>query len=137
MCADILESGAPLPDKLAGLRNAVGPSFAEAHPEQLEFEASRMSDSREGYAFSCLANANRDTTERLTELRQPVLWVGGSEDSPDLRSAPFRRVRNLEVHVIENVGHYLPMEAPGQLNALLAPFVDRAFDEAGEKAESL
>jgi pimeloyl-ACP methyl ester carboxylesterase len=116
-----------LPDARRSLGPAVAPDFARSHPDELDREASLLEVSIDGFAASSLANAERNTCSRLHELGE-VLWLGGEYDRGEQKLQPFREnVAALEYHVLPNVGHYPPMEAPQQLNALMDGFFRRVL----------
>ena len=83
------------------------------------------------FAAASRANAARDWTERLAELRCPTLFVGGLDDpaDPAAAAAVYReRLPEVETHLLPGVSHLLNVEAAGTLNALLLSFLDRVVD---------
>jgi pimeloyl-ACP methyl ester carboxylesterase len=60
--------------------------------------------------------------EFLAELEIPVVFVTGAHDiapGPDSSARQAALARNGRLHVIEDCGHYVPMERPDVLNAIL------------------
>jgi pimeloyl-ACP methyl ester carboxylesterase len=83
------------------------------------------------FAAASRANAGRDWTERLSEIRCPTLFVGGLDDpaDPAAAAAVYReRLPDVETHLLPGVSHLLNVEAAGTLNALLLAFLDRVAD---------
>jgi 3-oxoadipate enol-lactonase len=108
------------------------PSFRQAHPEEVErtLETVRANDPF-SFAASARANSERNWNDRLGEIRCPVLFIGGAEDPGDARrnAAIFERgLPDVEIHILENASHLLPVEQPETTNALLRRFLS---DTAG------
>lgn len=58
----------------------------------------------------------------LSELEIPVVFVTGADDTapgPESSARQAGLTRNGRLHVIEDCGHYVPMERPDALNAIL------------------
>ena len=63
--------------------------------------------------------------DRLAEIRVPLLLIWGAQD----RIVPARHASDLptraEVHILENCGHMVQMEAAGEVNRLISSFLER------------
>lgn len=73
-------------------------------------------------------------TDRLGEVRVPVLVVRGEHDVPEFcRMAAFlaETLPHAELHVIPGSGHLVPLEAPEALTGLLVRFLRGASLETG------
>ena len=82
------------------------------------------------FAARARANAERGWTERLGEIRCPVLFVGGELDVMDapVHLERYRRhVADFEGHVMPGVAHALTAEAPDEYNAIMLPFLRRVL----------
>ncbi len=62
---------------------------------------------------------------RLAQITTPTLMVAGAVDGllPS-NLADFQRLGNATLHVFSRVGHGIPYEAPGQLAAVIADFLE-------------
>lgn len=69
-----------------------------------------------------------DLSARISALEAPALLISGAEDpvfAPDVhREVAAGMVRGRH-HVMEKVGHLVPLEEPGRLSALISEFVGR------------
>ena len=100
----------------------------EPTPEIERIRAMTLANDPAAFAAASRANAARDWTDRLPEIRCPTLFVGGLEDPADSSKAAavFReRLPNVEIHLLPGVSHLLNVEAPEVLNPLLLAFLDR------------
>jgi pimeloyl-ACP methyl ester carboxylesterase len=104
-------------------------SFAEAHPETV----AAIRDCVLGYAPDVLAarsraNAERDLTARLPEIKCPVLFVAGAQDpmGPATHAATYQLgLHDLEVQLIAGSSHLVPVEAAAEFNRIVADFLTR------------
>ncbi len=92
----------------------------------------------DGYELKCdpdleaefyASAATHSAWERLPEIRCPVTIVVGSESDthlPDLVAQQLARFADVELEVVEGVGHFVPMEAPGRLAAIVAERLNAA-----------
>jgi 3-oxoadipate enol-lactonase len=67
-----------------------------------------------------------EATDRLAELRAPVLVLVGAEDLPDFRLAAELVAANAphaHMVVVPGAGHMLPLERPDEINRLLLEFL--------------
>jgi pimeloyl-ACP methyl ester carboxylesterase len=93
----------------------------------------RVDDNFSSAVFqACLSDTdgvfNWDITDRLSEIRQPVLVLAGHEDG----ALPLDAVRRLgaglphaALEIIPDVGHYFPIERPAGFNDALSSFLRR------------
>jgi pimeloyl-ACP methyl ester carboxylesterase len=86
-----------------------------------------MANDPMAWAAAARANAGRDLTAQIDAIKCPVLYIGGTGDkSTPRRADTYRRLlADVEVHVLEGVGHLLPLEAPAQVNAIILDFLRR------------
>jgi 3-oxoadipate enol-lactonase len=92
------------------------PAFAAAHPDDVERTRSTVlrTDPR-SFARASRANAARDCTDRLPNIRCPVLFIAGLEDPADPRRAEtiYRdQLKDIRIRLLPDVSHLLPVEAP-------------------------
>lgn len=108
------------------------PRFRAEHPDEVERTlATVRANDPFAFAASARANSERNWTDRLPEIKVPVLFIGGAEDPGDARrsAAIFERgLPNVETHILEDASHLLPVEKPEATNALLRRFLS---DTAG------
>lgn len=108
------------------------PRFREEHPDEVEqTRATVLANNPFAFAASARANSERNWTDRLGEIRCPVLFVGGAEDPGDARrsAAAFEQgLPDVEIHILEDASHLLPVEQPERTNGLLRRFLS---DTAG------
>lgn len=79
-----------------------------------------------GYIAACEVLATTDLSESTASLRLPVMVIAGEQDGaspPDLVSNLARSIRGAELHVLPDVGHLPPVEAPEAMARLLRQFV--------------
>ncbi|HET8586493.1 MAG TPA: alpha/beta fold hydrolase [Candidatus Limnocylindria bacterium] len=78
------------------------------------------------FAASARANSERNWTDRLGEIGCPVLFIGGAEDPGDARRSATifeRGLPNIEIQILEDASHLLPVEKPEATNVLLRRFL--------------
>jgi pimeloyl-ACP methyl ester carboxylesterase len=76
----------------------------------------------ERFAAASHANAERDWTDRLGEIRCPVLFVGGEQDPMGIEpvAASFREhIPGTRTVIVPAVSHLIPIQKPAELNAIL------------------
>ena len=104
------------------------PEFAAAQPaEVLRTERAVLANDSAAFAAASRANAERDWTSRLGEIRCPVLFVGGDRDpaDPARAAATFRaRLPDVRIEILAGTSHLVPVEAPDRFAALLLAFLD-------------
>lgn len=69
-----------------------------------------------------------DAAVYLPDLEMPILLVTGAQDSwsPELQHREIASLtQDAEVHVIDGAGHFLPVEQPGKLAAVMIGWLDR------------
>jgi 3-oxoadipate enol-lactonase len=127
--ADVAERDglAPLVDSM--VERWFAPEFRAAHPEEIaRTRETVLANDPLAFATACRANAARDWTGELDRIGCPVLVLAGARDPGEAtRSAETfrRRLRDVEVHVVEGASHLLPVEQPERTNHLLLRFLDR------------
>jgi pimeloyl-ACP methyl ester carboxylesterase len=60
-----------------------------------------------------------DRADWLRHFDRPVIIVEGEHDRPDRGRATAATARFATLHVVPGVGHYVPLEAPGELERIL------------------
>lgn len=103
------------------------PGWAAANPDEIELtRATVLATDPRSFAHASRANAARDVLERLPEIRQPVLFVGGLEDPADARRAAVQyatALPDVAIHLLPGVSHLIPIEAPDRLRRIVAGFL--------------
>ena len=104
------------------------PEFAAAHPAEVaRTERTVLANDPLSFAAASRANAERNWTGRLGEIRCPVLFVGGDRDPADATraAATFRaHLPDVRVEIVAGTSHLVPVEAPDRFAALLLAFLD-------------
>jgi 3-oxoadipate enol-lactonase len=108
----------------------VAPAFRARDPAEFARQV-RITAANAPHAFAAAARANaqRDWTAQLPRITCPVLFVGGELDgaTPQRAAAIYRQyLPDVEIHLLPDVGHYVPLEAPEAFNRLLLAFLARA-----------
>lgn len=88
-------------------------------------EALRDADD-ESYAHACEALTDFDVTERLNEIRTPILAIAGDQDiatPPEGMGRIVSGVKEGRLVVLDDVGHLAPAEVPERVAALIAEHV--------------
>ncbi len=96
-------------------------------PDDLE---AVVADSLQGAAAAKsawpLAASQEDITARLARIHVPTLVISGAEDRVDppaiLREELMPRIAQARLHVLPGIGHLSPLEAAGDLAALIHDF---------------
>jgi pimeloyl-ACP methyl ester carboxylesterase len=100
------------------------------HPEALENEDIRnlilqmaASNNTEMYLNQMNATLDRkDLKMHLNSMKFPITLVGGAQDqiAPKEKLEGFNRaIPRSHLHMIEGAGHFIPLEKPEELNAIL------------------
>jgi pimeloyl-ACP methyl ester carboxylesterase len=97
------------------------------HPDDLEMV---IADSLQGAAAAKsawpLAASQEDITKQAAQIRVPTLVISGAEDRVDppaiLRKELLPRIVQAKLHILPGIGHLSPLEAPGDLAALIRDF---------------
>jgi 3-oxoadipate enol-lactonase len=104
------------------------PAFAAAHPEEVELSRQTvLANPPERFAAAARANADRDFSERLGEIRCPVIYIGGLDDPAGARDRAevYRQhLPGIRIHLLADASHLIPVEHPTTLNGLLLGFLD-------------
>lgn len=82
----------------------------------------------QGYIGCCAALARADLSEQTARVTAPTLVVAGDVDQAATVhevEAMAGLIKGAELHVMQNVGHLPPVEAPRAFASVLAPFLER------------
>ena len=82
---------------------------------------------RESYAISCEAAASAEAVD-ISKIVCPVLVISGADDSvspPETGKAAADELPNGRFALVENCGHWQPIEQPTQTTALIGEFFSR------------
>jgi 3-oxoadipate enol-lactonase len=127
--ADIAEREGMAPLAPQFIASWLTPEFRARCPQEFESNVqSVLANEPRAFAASARANSERNWTDQLHRITCPTLFVGGAADAADpLRAASIyrERVRDLEVHLLPDVSHLLPLEAPERFNEILLRFLER------------
>ena len=83
---------------------------------------------QEGYIATCAAIAGTDISDRLGEITQPTLVLGGKYDlatPPEAVEALAVNLPCARLEMFEDTGHLPAIEAPGAFAEALTKFVER------------
>jgi len=107
--------------------NGVSPTFHEGDPRGFqEFIAMLEANDPQGYAAQCRALVGLDIASQLAEIRAPALLISGDRDGvspPAVTEANAGRIPGCEFRIVDDCGHLLPWEKPGELAAAAWPFL--------------
>jgi 3-oxoadipate enol-lactonase len=107
--------------------NGVSPTFREGDPQGFqEFIAMLEANDPLGYAAQCRALVGLDIANQLAEIRAPALLLSGDRDGvspPAVTEANAGRIPACESLILEDCGHLLPWEKPGDLASAAWPFL--------------
>jgi 3-oxoadipate enol-lactonase len=86
-----------------------------------------------------LATSQEDITGAMARITVPVLVISGAHDRVDppavLREELLTRLPQAQMHVLPQVGHLAPLEAPEDLADLLRAFALSIGEEAGPQCD--
>lgn len=83
---------------------------------------------QEGYIATCAAIAGTDITDRLPEITQPALVLGGKHDMatpPEVVEMLAQNLPRADLVVFEDSGHLPAIEVPEAFSEALVKFVER------------
>jgi 3-oxoadipate enol-lactonase len=104
------------------------PGWPAAHPDDYERTvATVLANPTERFAAASRANADRGWSDRLGEIRCPVLFVGGALDPMGIdRVAGIYRehLPNARIEIVPGVSHLVPIQTPDELNAILLDWLE-------------
>jgi 3-oxoadipate enol-lactonase len=118
------EGMAPLVD--LALRRWFTPPFLDGHPAEIDKTRDAvLRTDPVNFARASHANANRDSLDRLSDITCPVLLVAGADDPANAGAEGLFRehLPQLQVAVLKQASHLLPVEAPDRFLAELEPFL--------------
>ena len=99
------------------------PGWIASHPQEYAATVRTvLANPASNFATASRANAQRGWSDRLGEIRCPVLFVGGDQDSMGAHEVAriFREhIPQIRTVVIEGVSHLIPVEKPAELNTIL------------------
>ena len=101
--------------------------FAARQPDEVDrTRRSVLAIDPRAFAAASRANAARHLTDRLSRIRCPVLFVGGSDDPAEPQRALEiyrRRLSALRWELLDGASHLVPVEQPDRFNAILLRFL--------------
>jgi 3-oxoadipate enol-lactonase len=107
--------------------NGVSPTFREGDPQGFqEFIAMLEANDPQGYAAQCRALVGLDIANQLAEIRAPALLLSGDRDGvspPAVTEANAGRIPGCAFRIVQDCGHLLPWEKPGDLASAAWPFL--------------
>ena len=107
--------------------NGVSPTFREGNPEEYqELVAMLAANAPAGYAAQCRALVGLDIVSQLANIVAPALLVSGDRDAvspPAVTEANAGRISGGRSAIVEDCGHILPWEKPGELARTAWPFL--------------
>ncbi|GAA3876942.1 3-oxoadipate enol-lactonase [Celeribacter arenosi] len=104
-----------------------GPDFL-ARPEATLWRTMLAHCDVDGYTATCDAIAGTDITERMQDITQPALVIGGAYDlatPPNVVRALAEILPASDLIIFETTGHLPAVEAPEAFTAALTGFVER------------
>jgi 3-oxoadipate enol-lactonase len=109
----------------AVVKGGLSPHTYEQRPENVGFVRELLlSQSRDGYAACCEAMAASNAAD-IAQIKCPVLVLSGADDavSPAASGEGFaRELGNARFSLIEQCGHWQPIEQPTAINSALNAF---------------
>jgi len=104
------------------------PAFSAAHPEEVELSRRTvLANPPASFAAAARANADRTLSERLGEIRCPAIYIGGEDDPSDARARATvyrEHLPGIQVHLLPETSHLVPVERPAELSRLMLRFLD-------------
>lgn len=104
-----------------------GPTML-AHPTAPLWRTLLARTDQDGYIATCAAIAGTDITERLGEITQPALVLGGKHDlatQPEVVEALARALPRADLVMFDTTGHLPAIEGPEGFTEALTKFVER------------
>jgi 3-oxoadipate enol-lactonase len=99
------------------------PEWPAAHPEDYDRTVQTvLANPPDRFAVASRANAERAWSNRLGEIRCPVLFVGGEHDPMGIEAVADTYRRNIpgaRIEIVPSVSHLIPIQKPAELNAIL------------------
>ncbi len=104
------------------------PAFRTGNPDALQIAARWLRDANpQGYAACCMALAALDTTNRLHQIKIPVLVIAGADDvatPPALAETIHTNILDSRLVVLANAAHISSVEQAGAFNCALEEFLN-------------
>ncbi|MEO6835018.1 MAG: alpha/beta fold hydrolase [Candidatus Tumulicola sp.] len=114
-------------DFSAGARALARMFFADPLPDRVEFATGVMLEVGQAQTLRDFHACNAfDASERLGELRVPLLALTGKDDRltpPKFAQFLADRIPGASARILEGAGHFAMVERPDETNALIAAFV--------------
>jgi 3-oxoadipate enol-lactonase len=111
------------------VKGGLSPHSFEKKPEIVGFVRELLlRQSRDGYAACCEAMAASNAAD-ITKIACPVLVIAGQDDnvSPASTGEAFaKELPNGSFELVQQCGHWQPIEQPAAVNAALGKFFDNA-----------
>jgi pimeloyl-ACP methyl ester carboxylesterase len=109
----------------AVVKGGLSPYTYEHRPEIVGFVRELLlGQSRDGYAACCEAMAASSAAD-ISQIKSPVLVLSGADDavSPPANGEGFaRELSNAQFSLLEQCGHWQPIEQPAAVNSALNAF---------------
>jgi 3-oxoadipate enol-lactonase len=113
--------------------NGVSPTFREGNPQGFqEFIEMLEANDPQGYAAQCRALVGLDIADQLAEIRAPALLISGDRDGvspPAVTEANAASIPGGRFTIVEDCGHLLTWERPGELAQAAWPFLSEHHHE--------
>jgi pimeloyl-ACP methyl ester carboxylesterase len=134
-------TGDPITRFKRGLAVSTAPGFAERQPEVLaEWLAWRLANPVDAAGYQAqlgiglgLLAEEASFERRLPALAMPTLILFGAHDAvvpPANAELLARRIRQSEVHIILDAGHFFPLETPEGAAQVVTEFLLRTTDQS-------
>lgn len=107
--------------------NGVSPTFREGEPTEFEALTHLLAgNDPRGYAAQCRALVGLELVDRLGSITAPTLLISGDRDGvspPSVTESNAAAIPNGSFEIVEDCGHILTWEKPGELAATAWPFL--------------
>ena len=130
VAASTLEGASTLSTFLPTVEAVIENSYSSnVDPRVKELAVQQMTETRQAVLYGdFLACDEFDVMERVSKIDVPTLIICGSQDrmTPPSRSAYLHeRIKDSQMHILEETGHMAMIEKPDEVAGLLAKFVDQ------------
>ncbi len=120
----------------------IGPTCTQRHPKK-RVAARAMMNTMSLEAMLAVQQGlmlRPDSVPTLETIRIPVCAIAGGEDSsstPEEMRVIAEKVPAAEFHLIEDAGHYAPLEQPEKVAAILRRFLDTHYSDDHNNPEAM